>query len=435
MRHSREIARIAFPAIVSNITTPLLGLVDTAITGHLGAAAYIAAIALGSTLFSTMYMLFGFLRMGTSGLTAQAYGAGDAIAQSATLRRALFVALAAGTLICGLSPLLGPTLIGLMDGSHDPFTRELALRYFRVAIWGAPAVLATFAFTGWFIGMQNSRVPMVIALATNVVNLLVSIGLVYGAGWNVEGVATGTLAAQYCGAILGLVAVLRHFKPCAVKLSIVLSGSGMKSFFKLHADIFLRTLCLVGVTLWFTHAGSLAGTDILAANALLLQLFLLFSYFMDGFAFAGEALAGKYWGARDGGRQKSLLRELMLIGVVCALIFAVVYAAAGDVILGLLSNRPEVLELARRYLPWAVALPLCGFSAFVLDGVFIGLTFTRGMLLALAIATAVFFGVWAVASPRLVNHGLWLAFDAYLLTRGAAQFIILRANKKFFGTS
>lgn len=435
MRHSREIARIAFPAIVSNITTPLLGLVDTAITGHMGAAAYIAAIALGSTLFSTMYMLFGFLRMGTSGLTAQAYGAGDSMAQSATLRRALFVALGAGICICLLSPLLGSSLIGIMDGSHDPFTRELALRYFRVAIWGAPAVLATFAFTGWFIGMQDSRVPMVIALITNVVNLLVSLGLVYGAGWTVEGVATGTLVAQWTGALMGLYAVVHRFKPCAVRITTVLSGGGMKAFFKLHADIFLRTLCLVCVTLWFTHAGSLAGTDILAANALLLQLFLLFSYFMDGFAFAGEALAGKYWGARDGRSQKSLLRELMLTGIVCALLFAAVYATAGDVILRLLSNRPEVLDLARRYLPWAVALPLCGFAAFVLDGVFIGLTFTRGMLLALAIATAVFFLVWFMASPRLVNHGLWLAFDAYLLTRGAAQYIILKTQKKFFGTS
>lgn len=424
--HTREILRIALPAIVSNITTPLLGLVDVAITGHLDSASYIGAIALGGTLFSTLYMLFGFLRMGTSGLTAQAFGASDGKAQATALYRALSIALTGGVLVLCIGRfLIGPAL-ELMDGS-DGFTRALAGQYCRIGMWGAPAVLASFALSGWFLGMQNSRAPMWMAIVTNLVNISVSVLLVYGLGWKIEGVAAGTVTAQWTGALFGLIVALRRFRPERVALSKIFVRGSLKGYFKLHFDIFLRTCCLVAVTLWFTHAGASAGVDILAANALLLQLFFLFSYFMDGFAFAGEAVGGKYWGAGSLRGVKSLLRELMLIGLGCAILFSAVYAVGGEWIFRLLSDHPDVRRIAADYLPWAVALPLCGFTAFVLDGMMIGLTMTRGMLEALFIASAVFFGAYFSGEQlSLANHGLWLAFDAYLAVRGAVQFALLR---------
>lgn len=417
--------RIALPAIVSNITTPLLGLVDVAITGHLGSASYLGAIALGGTLFSTLYMLFGFLRMGTSGLTAQAYGAGDSRAQATALWRALLVGVASSILLLMLSPLISGPVLRIMDGG-EPFTRELATRYFRIVIWGAPAVLGSFALSGWFLGMQNSKVPMWMALTTNLVNIAVSLALVYGLGWKIEGVATGTVVAQWAGTIHGLVVALRRFHPQSIAFSEIIEAHEFKGYFKLHFDIFLRTCCLVAVTLWFTHTGAGAGVDVLAANALMLQLFFLFSYFMDGFAFAGEAVGGKYWGAGDKSAVKSLLRELLTTGLLCALLFGSVYAVGGKFIFATLSNDTNVQILAISYLWWAVALPLCGFAAFVLDGMMIGLTLTRSMLVALAVATAVFFAVCSLAGTNgLGNHGLWLAFDSYLAVRGAIQYFLL----------
>lgn len=413
---------------MSNITTPLLGLVDTAITGHLGSAAYIGAIALGGTLFSTLYMLFGFLRMGTSGLTAQAYGAHDTKAQARALWRALAVALASAGVILAASPAVGGPVLEIMDGG-EPFTRELAGRYFRIAIWGAPAVLGSFALSGWFLGMQNSRAPMWMALTTNIVNIIISVALVYGFDMKIEGVATGTLAAQWAGMLLGLIIALRRFRPQRIPLGDIFEVHSLKDYFSINFDIFLRTCCLVAVTLWFTHAGASSGIEILAANALLLQLFFLFSYFMDGFAFAGEAVGGKYHGAGDSANVRSLMRELMLTGLGCALLFGAIYALGGEFIFGLLSDNAEVRKVASAYIWWAVALPLCGFAAFVLDGMMIGLTLTRGMLKALAAATAVYFAAYFSAEHAgLGNHGLWLAFDAYLAVRGAVQYLLLRRN-------
>ncbi len=434
IKHTREILQIALPAIVSNITTPLLGLVDTAITGHLGSAAYIGAIALGGTLFSTLYMLFGFLRMGTSGLTAQAYGARKPRAQATALWRALAVGLVAAAAVLAVSPAISGPVLEIMDGG-DAFTRELAGRYFRIAIWGAPAVLASFGLSGWFLGMQNSRAPMWMALTTNVVNIVVSVGLVYGAGLKIEGVATGTLTAQWAGALLGLAIALRRFRPERVALREIFEFRSLKAYFSLNFDIFLRTCCLVAVTLWFTHAGARSGVEILAANALLLQLFFLFSYFMDGFAFAGEAVGGKYHGAGDPARVRSLMRELMLTGLVCALIFGAVYAFGGEFIFGILSDDAEVRAVASAYLWWAVALPLCGFAAFVLDGMMIGMTLTRGMLKALGAATAVYFAAYfASRFAGLGNHGLWLAFDAYLAVRGGVQYLLLKRSMRAVST-
>ncbi len=422
MKHRREIFAIAWPAIVSNLTTPVLGLVDVAITGHIGAAVYIGAIAVGGTMFNMLYWLFGFLRMGSSGLTAQAYGAADTARQALVLYRALMLAIAAGALMILLSEPLGQQILDFMDA--DDATGTLAGRYFGICIWGAPAVLATYAMSGWFIGMQDSRSAMAVAIATNVVNIAVSLALVYGLGWKIEGVATGTTVAQWAGAILGAVIIAIRYRPVRQPLKKMLERRQLAAFFKINTDIFLRTCCLVAATLWFTHAGAVQGTDVLAANALLLQLFMLFSFFMDGFAYAGEALAGKYAGATDQKSLRSLIRALLATGAICAMVFAALYFIAGEWFIGMLAEDKTVVALARRYLPWAVIIPATGFLAFIWDGIFVGLIETRAMLLSMAAAIVVYFALYFPLADKLGNNAIWLAFNAYLLTRGVIEWLL-----------
>lgn len=424
MKHRSEILAIAVPAIVSNITTPLLGIVDVAVTGHIGAALYIGAIAVGGAMFNMLYWLFNFLRMGTTGFTAQAYGTGDTSHTSLIFYRSLIVGLIIGIAILLLSRPIGSLVLGFMDA--DGPTRDLALRYFSICIWGAPAVLMTYSMSGWFLGMQDSRAQMWMAIVTNVVNIAVSISLVFGFGWKIEGVATGTLTAQWIGLLAGAVMLVSKYRPAMPPLAKVFELYPLLRFFRVNGDIFLRTACLVAVTLWFTHAGAMAGTDILAANALLMQLFMLFSFFMDGFAFAGEALSGKYAGRTDMDSLDSLARSLLRTGLVSALVFSLVYFIAGEQIMGLLAEDPGVVDTARRYLPWAVAVPLCGFLAFVWDGIFVGLVRTRSMLVSMAIALAVFFLTYYIFRTPMGNDGLWLAFDAYLIVRGAVLWLDFR---------
>lgn len=424
MKHRGEILAIALPAIVSNITTPLLGLVDVAVTGHIGAALYIGAIAVGGAMFNMLYWLFNFLRMGTTGFTAQAYGAGDTSRISLIFYRSLIVGLAVGLLMILLSRPIAHTVLAFMDADDD--TMALARQYFAICIWGAPAVLMTYAMSGWFLGMQNSRAQMWMAIVTNVVNIAVSITLVFGLGMKIEGVATGTLTAQWVGFGVGVLIMAIKYRPKRPPLHQIFELRQLLTFFRVNGDIFLRTACLVAVTLWFTHAGALAGTDILAANALLMQLFMLFSFFMDGFAFAGEALAGKYTGRSDSASLRTLVKALMKTGLCCAVIFSLTYLGAGEWIIKLLAKDPSVTAMAIYYLPWAVAVPLCGFMAFVWDGIYVGLVRTRAMLVSMAVALAVFFAVYFIVRNNLANHGLWLAFNLYLLTRGCVLGILFR---------
>lgn len=413
---------IALPAIVSNITTPLLAMIDVAIVGHIGSAAYIAAIALGSSMFNMLYWLFGFLRMGSSGVTAQAYGAGDMRSTSVLLYRAMTVGLLVGMIIFALGRPVAAVMLRFMDA--DPTTLPLAREYFLIAISGAPATLGTFALSGWFLGMQNSRNPMWMALVTNVVNIAASLILVFGIGMSIEGVAIGSAIAQWTGFIFGLIIAVRTYHPKFPTLTELFRLSDLRRFFSINSDIFLRTLCLVAVTVWFTRAGSLQGTGILAANALLLQLFMFFSYFMDGFAFAGEALAGKFEGAKAYGILRILIKELTRIGVVLAISFALIYWLFGVDILSILTDDSDVLKICGQYKWWAVIVPLAGTLAFVWDGILIGLTLTRIMLISMAGSAAIFFAVYFISIDAIDNHGLWLAFIVYLASRGILEQIL-----------
>ena len=423
-RIRREIGAIALPAIISNITTPLLAMVDVAIVGHIGSAVYIAAVAIGSSIFNMLYWLFGFLRMGASGMTAQAYGAADNRLIATILHRSLAVGLLMGLLLIAISSPVCSLMLGFMDA--DAETLPAARSYFLIAIAGAPATLGSYALSGWFIGMQDSRSPMWMSLVTNVVNIIVSLTAVFGFGMRIEGIAVGSAVAQWTGFIFGLIVALRRYRPARPDFGAIVEWSGLKRFFSVNADIFLRTLCLVAVTVWFTRSGSVQVTEILAANTLLLQLFLFFSYFMDGFAFSGEALAGKYLGQGDRSSLARLISALTRISVVMALAFGAVYFIFGPEILSLLTDDTKVLGISNSYLLWAVAVPLAGTYAFIWDGLLIGLTRTRLMLLSMLVATAVFFSVCAVARPVMGNHGLWLAFVIYLAIRGIVERLLYR---------
>lgn len=421
---NKQILQIALPSIVSNITVPLLALVDTTIVGHLGAAAYIGAIALGGMVFNMIYWLCGFLRMGTGGLTAQAYGAGDEMEKLSVLLRSLSVALCISLLLIVLQrPLIN--LIFLFV-TATPEVERFARVYYNLLIWGAPAVLSLYSFTGWFLGMQNAKIPMAIAIVQNVVNIAVSLTLVYFLGWKVEGVATGTLVAQYGGLLMAFAFWRFKYRPHLLR-SVwrrVFNKTAFSRFFGVNRDIFLRTLCLISVTTYFTSNGSAQGELVLAGNALLMQFYFIVSYVMDGFAYAGEALGGRFFGAGERHRFLQLTRRLFVWGVGLGMVLTVVYLVGGKIFLSLLTNEPEVLVVAVKYLPVVIAVPLVSLSAFLFDGLFIGTTSTRLMLLSMAIATAIFFAIISIFPSS--NATLWTAFLAYLGGRGAVQGIVYR---------
>ena len=418
---NRRILHLAIPSIVSNITVPLLGLVDVTIVGHLGATAYIGAIAVGGLLFNILYWNFGFLRMGTSGLTSQAYGRKDKDAEIRVLVQAVSVGLFSALVMLILQYPIERLAFRLLDTSAE--VEQYAVTYFRICIWGAPAVLAQYGFTGWFIGMQNSRYPMYIAIVMNVINIVCSSCFVFLFGMKVEGVALGTVVAQYSGVMMAWGLWFYNYKE--LRGRITFRGSlqliAMQRFFAVNRDIFLRTLCLIGVTTFFTSTGARQGDVILAVNTLLMQLFTLFSYIMDGFAYAGEALSGRYVGACNLVQLKRAVKALFGWGVGLSLVFTLLYGIGGENFLGLLTNDTIVIETAGHYFYWVLAIPLAGFAAFLWDGILIGATATRFMLWAMLVASGSFFVIYYCFSGATNNHMLWLAFLVYLALRGVMQ--------------
>ena len=430
---NREILRIALPAIVANITIPLLGLLDTAIAGHLGDATVIGAIAVGSMLFNFVYWNFGFLRMGTSGMTAQAYGAGDKDAQARMLQQSSVLALVIALAIVVLQwPIrcLGFTVIGPSDD-----VLQLAHTYFDIVVWGAPPTLMMMSIKGWLLGMQDSKGAMYISILVNVINIIASLAAVYVLEMGFVGIAVGTLVAQWLGLAYSLWLV-RHGYGAIVSLvdwrkTLHLKGSGR--FFKVNADIFVRSTLLMLANLFLVSVGARSGDLILAVNALLQQLNSLFAYFMDGIAFAGEALVGKYYGRRDLSHLRQCVRRLFVWAAVLTVAFTVLYAFPQH-IFALLTDDQPVRLAAMDYRWWCALLPLCGAAAFVWDGVFIGLTYSRGMLWAVAVADVFFFVLYFVLPASMGNHRLWLAFVIYLAMRGVVQTALyngrLRASLK-----
>ena len=427
---NKKILQIAIPSIVSNITVPLLGLIDVTIVGHLGSAAYIGAIAVGGMLFNIIYWIFGFLRMGTSGMTSQAYGRHDLNEVTRLLLRSVGVGLFIALILLALQYPIEKVAFTLIDTTDE--VAQLSALYFRICIWGAPAVLGLYSFAGWFIGMQNSRFPMYIAITQNIVNIVASLCLVYGFNMKIEGVAIGTLTAQYAGLVMAYLLWIRYYGNLRKRIEwhSFFDRQAMYRFFQVNRDIFFRTLCLVIVTMFFTSAGAAQGEIVLAVNTLLMQLFTLFSYIMDGFAYAGEALAGRYIGAKNQTALRNTVHHLFYWGLGLSLIFTILYAIGGKEFLGLLTNDTSVINASDTYFYWALIIPLAGFSAFLWDGVFIGATATRQMLYSMLVASASFFGVYYAFHPLLGNHALWLAFLIYLSLRGVVQTFLGRQIMK-----
>lgn len=413
---NRDILSIAVPSIITNITTPLLALMDVVIVGHMGSADYIAAIAVGGTIFNMIYWLFAFLRMGSSGLTAQAHGANDRHGSDLVLLRGLLVVAVASVLMIGLQGLIFKLAVVLFEIETD--LRAMVHQYFSILIWGAPASLGAFVVSGWFLGQKNAKAPMRVAFIINISNIVISLILVYGFGMKIAGVATGTLCAQWLGFIAALATAIRIHHPKLKNLNTILEPTELKRFFSINVNIFLRTVCLIAVTVWFTRIGSTQGTEILAVNTLLMQFFTLFSYFMDGFAFAGESLCGNFIGRKDRAGLHSTIKALFRWSVIMVALFTIIYAIGGEWLMSLLSDDPGIIVSSKEFFYWVVAIPAVGFAAFTWDGVFIGATRTREMLISIAISTVVYFLAYYFLFPLLGNHGLWIAFLAYLLTRG-----------------
>ena len=423
----RQILSLAIPAIVSNITVPLLGLVDLAIVGHIGNETLIGAIAVGSMIFNVIYWVFGFLRMGTSGLTAQAMGRKDDVAICSLLMQSLLIAFSIAFLFIIFQIPIRWIALTVMHPSAEVIPHVQT--YFNICIYGAPAMLCLYGISGWFIGMQDTRSPMVVSISQNVINIVASFILVFVCHLKIEGVAYGTLIAQWCGLALALWLLKR-------KRSFFLGASRGKLFdfsplsflavLKVNRDIFFRTLFLVAVFLFFTSAGARQGDMILSVNTLLMTFFTLFSYFMDGFAFAGEALCGKTYGANDKEAVHAVCRRLFRWGWGMVIAFTVAYAVGGISFLHLLTDKPNVIAAARDFFSWVLVIPLAGMAAFVYDGIFIGIIATRGMLVTCALASVVFFLLYLSLAPILGNHALWLSLIVYLALRGIFQYFYLK---------
>lgn len=428
---NKSILKIAVPAILSNVIVPLLGLVDLTIAGHIGDAVTIGAVSVGATMFSLTYWNFGFLRMGTSGLTAQAYGARDRRQMSVMLFRSVALALLLGIAIVALQSPIRWLLLAAISPSEAVHTH--ASQYFSIIIWGAPATLATMSLTGWFIGMQNSTYPLAVSMVVNAVNIVCSLCFVFAMRLGFIGIPLGTLEAQWCGFILSAFFAARMMRRetlgYAPRVDEMLRGLGR--FFSVNRDIFLRSLCVMAVMLFFTATGARSGNMTLAVNALFMQLYLLYSHFMDGFAYAGEALVGKYAGAADKHSLRRCVSHLFAWGWSLAAIFAFAYGVFNHEVMSLFSDKPEVVAFAAAYRWWIALAPIAGMAAFIWDGVFVGLTATRQMLLSLAGATAVYFAIYFLSPFPDANSSLWTAFLTYLAVRGVILWLCFARKNEY----
>ena len=428
---NRSILRLAVPNIVSNITVPLLGFVDMMLMGHQDSITYIGAIGLGGTIFSVMYSIFSFMRAGTTGFTAQAYGANDRAEMAYSLYRSLCIALIATVLVLSLQDAVEWISMKLLNGSEEVLAYTAT--YFHVRIWAAPAVLCLYAFNGWYLGMQNTTIPMTIAILTNVVNIVLSVIFVNAMGMGVRGVALGTVIAQYCGLLTAIIFLFAKFRRHLIPIRWVLlvEKDKLKRFFKVNADFMIRSILLVLSIAYFNNQSAKLGDDMLAVNMILMQFFYIFSYFTDGFAYAGEALVGRFTGAHDTKQLRQTVRLLFLWGFLIALPFTALYALFPDWFISLVSDQPEIIPMAQPYHIYLAAIPLVTFAAFLWDGVYIGATAARAIRNTMLIsAIGMFLPASLLLMPPFGNHGLWVAFLLFMVARGLSM--TLMAKKAVF---
>lgn len=429
----RDILKFAIPNIISNITVPLLGLVDMALMGHLDSAAYIGAIALGTVLFNILYWSFGFLRMSTSGMTAQAYGRNNDKEASRILTKALFIAFSAGSIMLLFRHPIEALGFGMLDGSEE--VKLLGRGYFSIRVWAAPASLAIFAFSGWFLGMHNAKIPMYIAIAVNVFNVLFSLLFVVVLDFKAEGVAYGTVLAQYLGLVLCFFYFFRHFKHLLpeIRFRSILPLSELRQFLNVSRDIFIRTLCIILVFTFFTDESAGQGDEVLAVNSLFREFLMFFSFLMDGFAYAAEPLVGAKMGEGKRRDLRKIVRRIFIWGTGLMLLTSLVYGVGGNVMLGLLTNQVDVIAMAQPYLIYIALIPVACFASFLWDGVYIGAVASRGMLYSILFSTfIIFFPFYFMFRTALGNDALWGAMLLFMFSRG--MFLWIRSKHYIFKT-
>lgn len=421
----KEILRLAIPNIISNVSIPLLSTVDTALMGRLSEL-HLGAVGLGAMIFNFLYWNFGFLRMGTTGLTAQAFGRRDPQAIIHTLGRALLIAFAVALLILLLQIPLRLASIHLMNVSSEQV--GLVSQYFNIRIWAAPATLALYAFLGWFFGMQNAIYPLILTVAINGVNIVLSFVLVRHYGMGVAGVAYGTVAAQYCGLLLAMVLFMWRYRATLqdFQLRLLKEWQALSQFLNINRDIFIRTFCLSFAFAFFYSQSAKMDETTLAVNVILLQFLNWMSYGIDGFAFASESLVGKYAGAEDDDRTRQAIRLSFVWGMGLAAAYSMVYWLFGTPLLKIFTDQVPLLQSARPYLFWMAIFPLLSTPCYIWDGVFIGLTASKAMRNSMLLALIIYLGTNFALMPYLENHGLWLALLLFMVARGAIQWWMYR---------
>ncbi|MCQ2346183.1 MAG: MATE family efflux transporter [Paludibacteraceae bacterium] len=414
----KQVLKLALPSILANITIPLVGLVDTAIVGHVADAVDIGGIAIGTMLFDLLYWNFGFLRVGTSGMTAQAFGRNDKDECSKLLIQALTIALAATVLIWAIQWIFVTAVLACVPCS--PEVADFAKRYFFVRIWAAPATLSLMAFKGWFIGMQDTISPMVIDIVVNVVNMVVSYVLAIYTPLGAVGVAHGTVIAQTTGLLVAvgiLVGKYRKTIACSQIPDVVKDIAGMKRLLVLNGNLFVRSFCFMVVYVGFTALAAVYGDVELAISSILMKLFMLFSYFVDGFAYAGEALVGRYIGERQSSKVKTAVKVLFVWSLGVGALFTLIYWLSGNQFIRLMTDNTDVLSSCGKYMGWLIGMPLISTLAFMWDGVYVGATAGNEIRNAMIWAAIAFVVCYLLLHNRWGMQALYLAYFAHLGAR------------------
>ena len=414
---NRAIWAIAAPMILSNLSVPLLGLVDTAVMGHMDAPAYLAAVAVGATIFSLLFMSFNFLRMGTTGLAAQRFGSEDGTGMRTVLGQALLIAAAMSAFLVSLKTPIAIFALNVIG--PEPEVRSFALAYFQVRIWGAFPTLCNFVIVGWLLGTQNARGPLAIMLSINVTNMLLDVSFVIGLGMGVKGVAAASVLGELCGLGVGLWLVSRTLGHLSGKWDsgLILRWAGFSTLATINTNLFVRTLSLMFTFTFITAWGARLGATTLAVNAVLMNFQNILSYGLDGIAHAAEALVGRAIGERRTDAIRAAVNGTLRWSGLFGVAFAIAYALAGPTIINLLTGLPEVRALALQFLPWMVLSPLVSLWSFAYDGIFIGATRAKEMRNAMLVSVLLVFLPCAFFFQDLGNHGLWLAFICFMLSR------------------
>ncbi|MFA0088269.1 MATE family efflux transporter DinF [Vibrio sp. 10N.261.51.F12] len=430
----RRVLLLAIPMVLSNITVPLLGLVDAAVIGHLEHAWYLGGVALGSTMISVTFWLLGFLRMSTTGLTAQAFGGQDQRQLALVFVQGSVMALGFAAIFLLFHSWVSDAVFSLSSASEQ--VKHYGAQYFVVRAWSAPAALMNFVLLGWLLGTQNAKAPMWMVLITNVVNIVLDVIFVIGFEWQVEGAALASVIADYSGCLFGLLCVRKTWKaqnlPTLVSLYTE-ATQDLARFVRLNRDIFLRSLCLQATFSFMTFQGAAFGDDIVAANAVLMSFLMIISYGMDGFAYAMEAMVGKAMGARNRGELVESLIGTFFWSLVICCVLTLLFWLFGASLIAMITSIDTVQLQAQHYLPWLIAMPLVSMWCFLFDGIFIGATKGREMRNSMFIATCCFFAMFALFSGW-GNHALWFSMLGFMLMRGVglAMIFILQWRKGEF---